>query len=203
MVEFPSRRGITPVFGYAAPHPSGGGTRTLPIKTLPSTHYGMLRLPSARLAALRCLRLAIPSFRPLFVPASSGRELRIHLEFGGRDSNRQSTTGATGSLRFPSSPHVPAPCSWTPVGPNTPGHYGVPARPPLVSTTVAPAMKVFGARSHGIGTRCLRFAVEVSFPHARLASGCWPSFAGRDLFTRRAAVKGFRVRVSSSFLELA
>ena len=26
MVEFPSRRGITPVFGYAAPHPSGGGT---------------------------------------------------------------------------------------------------------------------------------------------------------------------------------
>ena len=40
MVALPSRRGVTPVFGYAAPHPSGGGTSTLPIKTLPSTHYG-------------------------------------------------------------------------------------------------------------------------------------------------------------------
>jgi len=36
---FPSRRGITPVFGYTAPHPSGRGTSTLRIKTLPSTHY--------------------------------------------------------------------------------------------------------------------------------------------------------------------
>src|SRR5262245_45223301 len=80
-------------------------------------YYGMLRLPAAHLAALRCLRLAIPSLRPLFVPASSGRELRIHLKFGSWDSNRQSTTETTGSLRFPSSPHVHAPCSWTPVGP--------------------------------------------------------------------------------------
>ena len=46
----------------------------------------------------------------------------------------------------------------------TPGHCGVSARPPLVSTTVAPASKDFGARSHGIGTRCLRFAVEVARP---------------------------------------
>jgi hypothetical protein len=27
------------------------------------------------------------------------------------------TTETAGSLRFPSDPHVPAPCSWTPVGP--------------------------------------------------------------------------------------
>ena len=45
MVTFPSRRGVTPVFGYVAPHPSGGGTSTLQIKTLPSTHYGPLRYP--------------------------------------------------------------------------------------------------------------------------------------------------------------
>src|ERR1035441_528397 len=60
----------------------------------------------------------------------------------------------------------------------------------------------FEAQSHGIRTRCLRFAVKVSFPHARLASGCWPSSAGRDSLTRRVAMKGFRVRVSFSFLEL-
>src|SRR3954452_24467792 len=66
-----------------------------------------------------------------------------------------------------------------------------------------PRVPVFGARSHGIGTGCLRFAVRVSPPHARLASGCWPSSTGRDSFTRRVATKGFRVRVSSSLPELA
>ena len=33
------RRGITPAFGYGAPHPSAGGTSTLPIWALPSAHY--------------------------------------------------------------------------------------------------------------------------------------------------------------------
>ena len=51
-----------------------------------------------------------------------------------------------GSLRFPSHPRVPTPCSWTPVGPNTPGHRGVSTRPPLVSTTEAPDEEYFGAR---------------------------------------------------------
>ena len=74
--------------------------------------------------------------------------------------------------------------------------------PRLCQQRWLPQAEDFGARSHGIGTRCLRFAVEVSFPHARLASGCWPSSAGRDSLTRRVAMKGFRVRVSSSFLEL-
>ena len=62
--------------------------------------------------------------------------------FGSRDSSRQSTTEAAGSLRFPSDPHVPTPCSRTPVGPNTPGRCGVPTRPPLVSTTEAPARSI-------------------------------------------------------------
>ncbi len=33
----------------------------------------------------------------------------------------------------------------------------------------------FGARSHGIGTRCLRFAPWVTPKDARLTSGCWPA----------------------------
>src|SRR5246500_5623341 len=33
------RQGITPAFGYSAPHPSAGGTLTLLTHTLPSTHY--------------------------------------------------------------------------------------------------------------------------------------------------------------------
>src|SRR3954453_2072202 len=38
------QRGITPAFGYAAPHPSVGGTSTLLNSVLLSTHYGAVRL---------------------------------------------------------------------------------------------------------------------------------------------------------------
>jgi hypothetical protein len=56
-----------------------------------------------------------------------------------------------GSLRFPSHPRVPAPCSWTPVGPNTPGHCGVSTRPPHLSTTEAPARSISGLDSMALG----------------------------------------------------
>src|SRR4051812_45495083 len=78
-----------------------------------------------------------------------------------------------GSLRFLGNPCVPMPCSWTPVGPRTPGHCGASTWPPLVSTTKAPAMSFgFGARSHGLGTGCLRFVLAVTRHDARLTSGC-------------------------------
>src|ERR1035437_3235632 len=35
----PGPRGITPAFGYGAPHPSARGTSTLPINALLSAHY--------------------------------------------------------------------------------------------------------------------------------------------------------------------
>src|ERR1700738_248698 len=38
------QRGITPAFGYSAPHPSAGGTLTLLIHALPSAHYAAVRL---------------------------------------------------------------------------------------------------------------------------------------------------------------
>src|SRR5271170_2767444 len=38
------QRGITPAFGYSAPHPSAGGTLTLLIHALPSAHYTPVRL---------------------------------------------------------------------------------------------------------------------------------------------------------------
>ena len=75
--------------------------------------------------------------------------------------------------------------------------------PRLIRQRWLPRTDYFEAQSHGIRTHCLRFAVKVSFPHARLASGRWPSSAGRDSLTRRVAVKGFQVRASFSFLELS
>ena len=53
------QRGITPAFGYSAPHPSAGGTLTLLIHALPSAHYGPLRHPSAPSLSLAGLRLII------------------------------------------------------------------------------------------------------------------------------------------------
>ena len=40
--------------------------------------------------------------------------------------------------------------------------------------------KTFEAQSHGFRTRCLRFAVIVTDPHARLASGRWSNATRRD-----------------------
>jgi hypothetical protein len=42
----PGQRGITPAFGYSAPHPSAEGTSTPMIHALPSAHYDPVRLPS-------------------------------------------------------------------------------------------------------------------------------------------------------------
>ena len=41
----PGQRGITPAFGYSAPHPSAEGTLTPMIHALPSAHYDPVRLP--------------------------------------------------------------------------------------------------------------------------------------------------------------
>ena len=54
------QRGITPVFGYSAPHPSAGGTLTLLIHALPSAHYEPLRHPKAPGLSLTGVRLVIP-----------------------------------------------------------------------------------------------------------------------------------------------
>src|SRR5271170_3311415 len=54
------QRGITPAFGYSAPHPSAGGTLTLLIHALPSAHYEPLRHPSAPGLSLTGVRLIIP-----------------------------------------------------------------------------------------------------------------------------------------------
>ena len=44
---FSGQRGITPAFGYSAPHLSAGGTSTLPNNALLSAHYRPSRIPLA------------------------------------------------------------------------------------------------------------------------------------------------------------
>jgi hypothetical protein len=66
-------------------------------------------------------------------------------------ATRRGVVGRGVGIPFPSNPRVPAPCSWTPAGPNTPGHCGVSTRPPLVSTTEAPTMSISGLDSMACG----------------------------------------------------
>ena len=116
-----------------------------------------------------------------------------------RVPSRKLSVETAGSLRFPSDPRVPTPCSQTPVGPIHAGYSGVSARPPLHCTTVAPATRtISGLNRTASGLTVYASQGGLPLHHARLASGCWPSFAGRDSFTRRVAMKGFRV--SSLFL---
>ena len=66
---FSGQRGVTPAFGYSAPHPGAGGTLTLMNNVLLSAHYaGSARsihhLQSPWLARLRCRALIrVPMFQ--------------------------------------------------------------------------------------------------------------------------------------------
>ena len=51
---------------------------------LAQRYYETLRLLAVHLAAFRFLHLAIPSFRPSFVPVGLGRGPRINLELVSR-----------------------------------------------------------------------------------------------------------------------
>jgi hypothetical protein len=89
-IPFSGQRGITPAFGYSAPHPGAGGTSTLMNNALLSAHYGSVRLPvfvHHRLLSLdfpmRPARAGrsranpgSPNFRSRCVPACQGHRPR-------------------------------------------------------------------------------------------------------------------------------
>ncbi len=93
------------------PLPSPGSLRLVP---LGQQYYGILRLPAAPLAALRFLRLAIPSLRPFSSPSAPDAEPGINLESVGGLSSRLARWKRQG---LPSSQGIPRdhwPCSSTP-----------------------------------------------------------------------------------------
>ena len=168
----------------------------------PQRYYGTLRLPAAHLAALRFLRLAIPSFVPCSSPPARDRAVdqpgvgKPGLQAGSHDGDGRVS-------QVPERPSCPCALFLDPGRTEVRQAIAAPRHGPrLCQQRRLPRAEDFGARSHGIGTRCLRFAMEVARHHARLASGCWPSFAGRDSLTRRVAMKGFRVQSLPPFSSL-
>ena len=80
-----------------------------------------------------------------------------------------------GPPRFLENPCVPTPCSPTPVGPIRQAIRRTDSAPALATTKAHHDDHYFGAQSHGLGTRCLRFVRYITARDARLASRCWPA----------------------------
>ena len=83
---------------------------------------------------------------------------------------------------LPSSWGTPIPvctCSQTPVGRFATDQNTAAAWPPLEERRRLRQYQTFEAQWHGFQVRCLRFAVPVTRPHARLASRCWSGSPGQ------------------------
>jgi hypothetical protein len=91
------------------------------------------------------------------------------------------TAETEGPPRFLGNPCVPMPCSPTPAGPSTPGHYGVPAWPPLCPQRRLPRDSSFrGSIARLWDSLFTLRPMQLPTPDAKLASGRWPSATGRD-----------------------
>ncbi len=144
---FPGQRGITPAFGYGAPHPSAEGTSTPLTHALPSTHYegattSRLRIPgrlsvslpgSARSSALRARLGGAPGW--LEDPSGPG-----HLVSRPPICRHSLSRTQAGSHRFPGDPsHAFAPVQ-DPGRTDDPHPDGVVDAAPAQPTAKAPAM---------------------------------------------------------------
>jgi hypothetical protein len=141
-------------------------------------YYEVLRFPDVLAAVLRFLRATVT------IPCACLRhscQVRRRLGAGGFGSG---TSPRGQFLKRWRRPGVPSSwgtllCLRPALGPRrdqryqalTVGRHG----PTRIQLRGLSTRGNFGARSHGIGTRCLRFAVRITPPHARLASGCWPA----------------------------
>ena len=153
--------------------------------------------------ALRCLRFAIPPSRRSFAPcrpATPGRGLR---GVGVPVPEPEDSVGEGRGSQVPGDPSCALALFSDPGGI---GH----ARPSRRADAVPAADKsedsrndLFAeAQSHGLDTRCLRFAGRVAPPPRKTRFRLLASSAGRDSLTRRVPMKGFRVRGSSPFPKL-
>ena len=157
-------------------------------------YYETLRLPTAPLAALRCLRLAIPPRAPCFAPDGFDAQPRASGSWSSGLPSRNCNGGDDRVSQVPGEPSRPLSVLCDP------GRTGRVLRdqvqrdrrgPRSCPQRRLPTSLVFGAQSHGLRPGCLRFAVRITPPHARLASGYWPGSARRDWVPA-----GFRRKVS-------
>jgi len=164
-------------------------------------YYGTLRLPAVPLAALRCLRLAIPPLRSI----CSHRPERTAGGTGSWCSgSRAGHVGGNGrASQVPERPSCPCALFLDPGRTELRQAIAAPRRGPrLCQQRWPPRAKISGPDRTALGLAVYASQWRPPCHHARFASGCWLGPAGRDSLTRGVAMKGFRVRASSSLLEL-
>ena len=110
----------------------------------------------------------------------------------------------TGPPKFLGNPRVPMPCSQTPAGPHAPGHSVRQHGSRVVNREGTSRPVSFGAQSHGLGTRCLRFAAPVTGAPRQTRFRSLARLSRMVLVTHRVPLRGFRSNpyTSSSFPKL-
>jgi hypothetical protein len=157
----------------------------------------------------------LPSLSPRFVAfagryhpcawfAPSGRGARPWAPGSWCSGSRAGIVGGNGRVsQVPGRPLCPSALFSDPGRIEDARPYGVSTWPPLLSTTKAPDDHPV-SRLNRTALGLAVYASSWRLPDTTQDSlpAAWPSLAGRDFVTRRAAVKGFRVRVSSPFPRL-
>ena len=144
-------------------------------------YYEVLRLPAAHFAALRCLRLAIPSLRPLFVPPGPGRGAVDQSGVGRRYLQPPCSMETSG---FPSSRRNPSdhsPCSSDP-GVTGQAEWTMSKLPGAAPATDhdegSPRVLISGLNRTAFDLAVYASQGWLPTHHARLASGCWSGSTG-------------------------
>ena len=140
------------------PLPSAGSLGMVPP---PPRYYETLRLPAARPAALRCLRLAVSRSHPRFAPVAAG--CAGHGPGVGHPVPPAGTCrGDDRVSQVPGEPSCPCPVL-RPRRDRVRQAIAAPRRGlRSVNNDGSRDMNHFGAQSHGSLTRCLRFAARVT-----------------------------------------
>jgi hypothetical protein len=148
--------------------------------------------PCAPLAALRCLRLAIPCGVPgVSLPAVQDTKPRAWGSFSGPHLPDIGRREASRASQVPGQPNVPLPCSSTPAGPNTPGHCDVSAWPSLCPQRRLPRYSSFRGSIARLQDSLFTLR-QVRFHTRRKTRFRPPARRYRTgLVTRRVVTKGF------------
>ncbi len=163
-----------------------------------------LRLPAARLAALRCLRLAIPRFHLIGSIPDGPSDTSPSLELVTRYLRPGFTGETTGSPSFLGNLQCAFALLSDPGRINAPDRYSAPTWPPLCPQRRLPPC-TFEAQSHSFGTHCLRFAGRVTPTPRKTRFRLRVRHYRTGLITRKVPPKGFKLTScsSSSFPKLS
>ncbi len=201
----PGQRGITPAFGYSAPHPSAEGTSTPMIHALPSAHYEDATTSRLRVPVSLWFRSQVPR-TPRIVRVRRGAPDAC----GGHSSGlgrlisrcpvcrRYPFVDASGISQV-AWRSIPCLC---PAPRPRPGRRalacsGLADAAPGSDTPKAPAGSQSRGLAQGFSIRCLRFTNSVATAHARLASGWRAAPLPGGCRTLWIALRGFGLHPSS------